>query len=155
MNWLLIDCFEAERRYFNSSEDIQEADLKRFLHHESVNRNRFAYKIEEKLIQLGIKPLQYTTKKGNLHRTWIDEKNVLTENKWKQLLNSCIKQDERCLSRYSEILKSSNLPKDIQQMLLQQRNIILQSLDKAIIFRRRNEVPAHKPDPKVRRLKAI
>lgn len=155
LNWLLADCLEAERRYFNASEDIQDSVVKRFLNHESVNRNRYAAILEEKLLQAGIKPQKFLTKKGNLHRNWLEIKNVLTTKKWKRLLNSCIQQDERCLDRYTHLLWHSSLPPDILLVLQQQRNGVVDALDKAILLKKRPDVPEPQTDPKVRKLKAM
>jgi len=57
LNWLLSESFEAERVYYNASEDVQQVELKRFFNHESVNRNRFSYEISEQLVQVWIERL--------------------------------------------------------------------------------------------------
>lgn len=155
LNWLLTDCLESERRYYNASEDIQEADLKRFLYHESVKRNHHAALITEKLLQAGCEPLKFQNKKGNLHRDGLEVKKILTSKKWKKYLIACIKQDERCLHRYAEILRLQELPKDILRMLQVQRKSLLEALDQAVIFKNRKNVPVPKLDPKVRKLRAM
>ena len=155
LNWLLEDSFEAERLYYNASEDVQEVNLKRFLNHETVNRNRFSHKISEQLVQAGIEPKKQWVQKGNLDRDWRQEKKALTKTRPLKLLKKCTIKDQENLKLYEEILEEKRLPKEILQVLKNQRQMILRSLEEAEKFRTSVIGLQPEKEPKVRKLKAI
>lgn len=155
LNWLLTESFEAERVYYNASEDVQQVELKRFFHHESVNRNRFSYEISEQLVQAGVEPHKDWVQKGNLHRDWRQEKKALTCSRPLKLLKKCRERDEKNLALYEEILKEKRLPKDVLKVLKRQRATILESLSKAQKFRNGEKALDPGNKPKVRTLRAI
>lgn len=155
LNWLLSESFEAERVYYNASEDVQQVELKRFFNHESVNRNRFSYEISGQLVQAGIEPHKAWVQKGNLHRDWRQEKKALTSHRPLKLLKKCKERDEKNLQLYEEILKERRLPKEVLKLLKRQRAIILNSLSKAQKFRTGEKALDPENEPKVRTLKAI
>lgn len=155
LNWLLSQSFEAERVYYNASEDVQQVELKRFLHHQSVNRNRFSYELSEQLVQAGIEPHKDWVQKGNLHRDWKQEKKALTHQKPMKLLRKCRERDENNLKLYDEILQEKRLPKETLKLLKHQRRVILESLMASERFRTQPQSTTPDQGPKVRTLRAI
>lgn len=155
LNWLLSQSFEAERTYYNASEDVQQIDLKRFLHHQSVNRNRFSYEISEQLVQAGVEPHRDWIQKGNLHRDWRQEKKALTQQKPMKLLQKCRERDEQNLKLYDDILQEKRLPKEALKLLKYQRRVILESLLASERFRTPSQKETLNKGAKVRTLRAI
>lgn len=155
LNWLLSESFEAEKVYYNASEDVQQVELKRFFNHESVNRNRFSYEISEQLVQAGVEPKQEWVQKGNLHRDWRQEKKALTHQRPLKLLKKCMDRDEKNLKLYDELLTEKNLPKDVLKILKRHRRAILESLQKAEKYKKGERTEEPIQTPKVRTLKAI
>ncbi|MGB7843394.1 MAG: DUF2383 domain-containing protein [Salinimicrobium sp.] len=155
LNWLLSQSFEAERVYYNAGEDVQQVELKRFLNHQSVNRNRFSYEISEQLVQVGVEPAKDWIQKGNLDRDWRQEKKALTKNRPLKLLKKCRERDEENLLLYEELLADSKMPKEVIYMLKKQKKIIEQSLETAEKFRNGEQALDPQNRPRVRKLKAI
>lgn len=155
LNWLLSESFEAERVYYNASEDVQQVELKRFFNHESVNRNRFSYEISEQLVQAGVEPHQDYVNKGNLHRNWRQEKKALTQHRPLKLLKKCRERDEKNLELYDEILKEKRVPKPVLKLLKRQRATILDALSKSQKYKTGEKALDPNNEPKVRTLKAI
>ena len=155
LNWLLTQSFEAEKIYYNAGEDVQQVELKRFLNHETVNRNRFSYEISEQLVQAGVEPHKDYVKKGNLDRDWRQEKKALTKNRPLKLLKKCIRKDEENLELYNEILEEKILPKEVLKILKKQKEGILGSLNKAEKFRSGETALDPGSRPRVRKLRAI
>ncbi|WP_035336203.1 DUF2383 domain-containing protein [Dokdonia sp. PRO95] len=118
LNDLLDECFWAERRYFNAAEDIQITEYKRFLSHESVNRNRFCHKIVERMSQEGIEPSRLDIVKGNSNRDWIEVKAALENSKPKYLIGECMVQDEVVLNLLKDIIDDGWLPVNILEVLV-------------------------------------
>lgn len=155
LNWLLSESFEAERIYYNASEDVQQVELKRFFNHESVNRNRFSYEISEQLVQAGIEPAKEWAQKGNLHRDWREEKKALTSSKPLKLLKKCRKKDEENLEIYNELLEQKSLPKEAHKLLKKQKEIILSAVEKCKKFESGEQALDPQNRPRVRTLKAM
>ena len=155
LNWLLAESFEAEKIYYNASEDVQQVELKRFFNHETVTRNRFSYEISEQLVQAGVEPAKEWVQKGNLDRDWKQEKKALTKTKPLKLLKKCRGKDEENLKLYDEILSDNRLAKDVLKILKKQRKTILESLAKAKTFELGQEAMDSQNEPRVRTLKAI
>ena len=155
LNWLLAQSFEAEKVYYNASEDVQQVELKRFFNHESVNRNRFSYEISEQLVQAEVEPVKEWVQKGNLERDWRQEKKALTKNRPLKLLKKCRTQDEENLKLYNEIIEEKRLPKEVLQILKKQKKSIEQSLAAAEKFETGEKALDPNQRPRVRTLKAM
>ena len=155
LNWLLAQSFEAEKVYYNASEDVQQVELKRFFNHESVNRNRFSYEISEQLVQADVEPVKEWVQKGNLDRDWRQEKKALTKSRPLKLLKKCCERDEENLKLYNEIIEEKKLPKEVIQILKKQRTTIEKSLETAEKFRTGEQALDPKKRPRVRTLKAM
>lgn len=155
LNKLLEKSFKAERIYYNSAEDVQEVNLKRFLAHQSVDRNRFSHEISEQLVQAKIEPRTKWIQKGHFKRDWREELRVLEKKQPLKYLKKCIKRDEKNLKLYEEIIEAETLPKNILKMLKKQQQSIQNALVTAEKFRTGETplMPAH--TSKVIALKAI
>lgn len=155
LNWLLEDSFEAERLYYNASEDVQEVNLKRFFNHESVNRNRFSHEISEQLVQAGIEPKKMWVQKGHLDRDWRAEKKALTKTRPLKLLRKCTEIDQKNLELYNEIIQEKDLSGEILKLLKKQRSVIKKSLEQAEKFSTCEISLKQDNEPKVRTLQAM
>lgn len=155
LNWLLVNSFEAERVYYNASEDVQEVGLKRYFAYQSVDRNRFSHQISEQLVQAGIEPLKKWAEKGNLDRDWRAERNVLIKKRPLKYLKKCLKRDEENLILYNEILEENSLPKEILKMLKNQKESILKGMAEGEKFRTGETPLMPESKAKVRTLRAI
>lgn len=155
LNRLLAASFEAERVYFNASEDVQEVELKRFFSHQSVTRNRFSHGISEHLVMAGFEPGTKWAEKGHPERDWKEEKKVLEKKRPLAYLRSCKIRDEKNLKLYEEVLEEKNLDPELLRMLRRQSISIKKSLLEGEKFQS-GEIPLEpKKETKVRKLKAI
>ncbi|WZL88402.1 DUF2383 domain-containing protein [Salinimicrobium sp. 3283s] len=155
LNWLLTESFEAERIYYNASEDVQQVELKRFFNHETVNRNRFSYEISEQLVQAGIEPARDWVQKGNLDRDWREERKALVKAKPLKLLKKCRKKDQENLELYNELLEKKALPKEILKLLKKQKETIENAVEKCQKYESGEEALDPSNQPRVRKLKAV
>lgn len=155
LNLLLAQSFEAEKIYYNASEDVQQVELKRFFNHESVNRNRFSYEISEHLVQADVEPVKEWVQKGNLERDWRQEKKALTNTRPLKLLKKCKAQDEENLKLYNEIIEEKQLPKEVLQILKKQKKSIEESLATAEKFETGERALDPNQRPRVRTLRAM
>lgn len=127
LNDLLDECFWSERRYFNAADDIQVTEYKRFLSHESVNRNRFCHKIVERMSQEGLEPSRLDVIKGNDNRDWLEVKAALENVKAKHLIEPCLEQDHIVLEHLKVLIDDGWLPVNILEVLVPMEFQIKQS----------------------------
>ncbi len=145
LNDLLDECFWAERRYFNAAEDIQVTEYKRFLSHESVNRNRYCHRIVERMSQEGMEPSRLDIVKGNANRDWIEVKAALENSKPKHLIKECLEQDEVVLNILTGLIDDGWLPVNILEVLvpmefqMKQSHIEISKLQKKMKKKRKKE----------------
>ncbi|WGK63778.1 DUF2383 domain-containing protein [Croceiramulus getboli] len=157
LNELLEEFFRAERLYYDAAEDLQQVDFKRFLNHESVNRNRFATKLIFALSQAGVDPSRLSVPKGNKNRTAIDTKNILEKTELDNVLTRCYKQDTKVIQGIdSGLAHREKFNADIYQLLVRSKNEILASnIALKEMQERLHAEEAKTKHTKIRRLKAI
>lgn len=157
LNELLEELFRAERYYYDAAEDLQKVEFKRFLNHESVNRNRYATKLVSVLSQAGVDANRLSVPKGNKKRTAIDTKNILEKTEIDDVLNRCYSQDTTVIGHIDNSLKhKEKYNADIFELLVRSKNEIL---DSNISLKEKqeklHEKEAKSKDTTIRRLKAI
>lgn len=127
LNDLLDECFWSERRYFNAAEDIQKTEWKRFLSHESVNRNRYCNHIITALDQEEQEVDRLDVIKGFPNRDWHDVKAALVNPQADHLIEECIKQDIIVLELVKVIIEDGWLPTHILEIMVPMEFQIKQS----------------------------
>ncbi len=127
LNDLLDECFWAERRYFNAAEDIQKTEWKRFLGHESVNRNRFCNHIITALSQEEQDVERLDIIKGFPNRDWHDVLAALENPQADHLIEECLKQDMVVLDLVNVIITDGWLPTHVLEVLVPMEFQIKQS----------------------------
>lgn len=156
LNDLLDECFWSERRYFNAAEDIQVTAYKRYLSHESVNRNRYCHKIVERMSQEGLTPSRLDVVKGNSNRDWMEVKAALENGKPKHLIQPCLEQDHVVLEHLKQLIDDSWLPVNILEILVPMEFQIKQShIDLAKLRKKLKKKKERKKKKTLRKNKVI
>ena len=117
LNRLLVACFEAEKLYYNTAQDAQTTDLKRFLNYMAVERNRMSHDISNELHSRDIKPLKQDSEKGHVDRSWKEIKEALAHFDAEAIINSCVSRDKDNINRYNGLLERKELPDGILEIL--------------------------------------
>jgi uncharacterized protein (TIGR02284 family) len=127
---LLEKNYDAQKGYIKAMEDSKNSNFKKFLQRQAAQRNRFATELDQQIRSLNEKPKESGSFTGNLHRTWIDIKSAVAENKDEAVLEECIRGEKASWKEYNEKLKENNFPPKISDVLQKQASEIHQTLNR-------------------------
>lgn len=127
---LLEKNYDAEKGFKKALEDSDHQNLKGFLKHQAVKRNRFATEIDKMLHDLDEKPKESGSTTGSAHRAWIDVKSAFTGKDDDGILKECIRGDKASVDEYEEKMKKNNFPANIGSVLNKQLSDIKQTVSK-------------------------
>ncbi len=114
---LLKMTFESEKRYYETAEDIQIVELKRFLNHQSVERNKYANELVEAFTFNEIEPEMLFIKKGSQKHNGLDLKIVLENSKYLPIVRKCLNYDEDIIEKCAMLVRDKSIPVDILEVI--------------------------------------
>ncbi len=114
---LLKMIFESEKRYFEAAEYVQIVELKRFLNHQSVERNRYANELTEAFTFNKIEPDVLFIKNGIQKHNGLDLKRVFENSKYIPIMNKCFIYDENIIEKCAMSIRDKSIPVDILEVI--------------------------------------
>ncbi len=105
---LLHLVFLAEKKYYESAEDIQEVTVRRYLYHQSSQRNTYCHALIELLVLYDQDPDVLFVSKGKLNRNDLDMKRVWELDFTIPFLKECLDYDEKITAFCQKILDKSS-----------------------------------------------
>ena len=126
---LLEKNYDAEKGYKKALVDTKDENLRRFLKRQIVQRNHFATELDKIIRSLNEKPKEKGSATGDLHRTWMNIKTMLSANKNEALLEECIRGEKASKKEYEEKLKKYKFPPSISEILKRQLSEITTTVD--------------------------
>lgn len=124
LNHLLERNYDAEKGYKKAAEDIENSLLKDFFKDYSGQRYSFGHEIKEEIRQMNGEPDKGSSVKGDLHRTWIDVKSLLTGKDDEAVVKECIRGETTALEDYEDALRRNDLPPSTRQVVQRQHDQI-------------------------------
>lgn len=110
--------------YTLASESIKNDNFKNFLKSYALQRKKYADEIEAELVKRDFKGGDNTSIMGDLHEAFMKLRNSISEIKDENILNECARGENQTVSDYEKVLKSNQLPPDLQKMAMQQHDRI-------------------------------
>jgi len=130
LNELLIKNLDAKKGYKNAAENVGSPKLTRFFLKQSEQREKFAKDLRMEILKYGQIPAETGSFAGAVHRNWMDLKALFASNNEEAILEEAIRGEEESISYYDTILEESHLPESIRFLLIQQKNTILNTIEK-------------------------
>ena len=127
LNDLLTKNYDAEKGYKEAAGKIEHQTLRSYFENQSNNRYDFGHEIKGLITKYGGEPDKGTSITGDLHRAWIAIRDAFTSGD-KDIYNECIRGEEAFSEEYGETLSDHNLPQDVRDLVMKQKN----SVDKAL-----------------------
>ena len=124
LNHLLERNYDAEKGYKKAAEDIDNSLLKDFFKDYSGQRYSFGHEIKEEIRLMNGEPDKGSSVKGDLHRTWIDVKSLLTGKDDEAVVKECIRGETTALEDYEDALRRNDLPPSTRQVVQRQHDQI-------------------------------
>lgn len=132
LNHLVAICNDGKFGYETAAEDAESSELKSMFTGYSTQRAEYASQLKEYVRSSGGDPDKDGGPLGALHRAWIDVKSALSSKDNKAVLGACITGEKAAIEAYDDVLNDSdiNLPVNIREMLITQRNGIQEALNR-------------------------
>lgn len=118
--------------YRTAQDDIQEIDIDlHALFGQKIGQSEdFISELADIVMKHGGTPKTDSTMMGKMYRQWMDFKATLTREDRESVLNSCSFGERAAIEEYDDTLSSSTeIPSDIRQVIMNQRDKIQSSFD--------------------------
>ena len=103
-------------------------DLKTVFQEKISQSKTYVHKLDSYVRAQGEQPAEDTTVSGKLYRVWMDFKATLASDDRAAVLNSCVFGESAALKEYESVLSAdSEIPSEVLQMLVEQRDTIRRS----------------------------
>ena len=108
---------DAERGYRKAAENADSDGLKTFFEDKSRDRKIFNDYLKQEILLNFENLKEEGSFTGTLHRTWMDLKSVFSKNSDAAMLEEAIRGDKSAVEEYEEILKNTELPPKIADII--------------------------------------
>lgn len=126
LNDIVVKNYDASKGYRRAAENLEHSSYGELFRKNAHQRMEFAGKLQEEIRVLGGEPNKDGSIMGNAHRAWMDFKEALASNKTEAVLEECCTGEKVAMKEYDELLEKE-IPKPIQDLVVEQRNHVNQS----------------------------
>ncbi|MGB5941692.1 MAG: PA2169 family four-helix-bundle protein [Leeuwenhoekiella sp.] len=134
LNELLEKNYDAEAGYKQAADQVGNNSLKEYFNARAKNRYDFGHQLKAEMKTFGVEPDKGTSLKGDAHRTWINLKSTFTSDKDEAVLEETIRGEKSFIDEYDEVINNENLPASTKNILVSQRNSVVDALETARAF---------------------
>lgn len=127
LHFLAERCNDGAEGYSLAGNLIDNAQLRLWLFDKGDQRRAFAVVLNELAIEHGGEADLDSTFLGKLHREWLDFKSDIVDPSIAEVLEECIRGEEKAAADYRHILNEHTLPLAIERIVRQQATAIAHS----------------------------
>lgn len=128
LNTLLTRNYDAEKGFKEAAENVDHPLLKDFFIGSASQRYDFGHQIKDEIAKVGGEPDKGTSGSGDVHRVWMNLKDLFTSQNGKAMLEECDRGEKAALHDYNKVLKDDQLPPDAKKVIQRQRETITQNI---------------------------
>ena len=129
LNSLLEKNYDAEKGYKLASEKVKNEKLKRFFTERAQERYDFGHELKTEIRNFGENPDKGSSLAGDAHRSWMNLKASLSDDKDESVLEEAIRGEKAAVEEYESVLKEQEIPASTSNILMKQKNSIVASLN--------------------------
>lgn len=118
LNHLIERNYDAEKGFKQVVEGIEHKGFQKIMDKSIQERYRFGHEIKAIMGDLGMKPEKGSSVEGDLHRAWMNIREIFSTNNDAAMLDEAIRGESHALDAYIEILNSTDLQKGHADILL-------------------------------------
>ncbi|THD69057.1 PA2169 family four-helix-bundle protein [Robertkochia marina] len=135
LNILLVKAYDAEKEYLNAMNKVEEPEIKMFFKRTAEQRGDFARDLRREILSYGQIPEDSGSFRGDTVKFWTNLKALLSQNKVEVVLEECLKEENRIIEEYNEILEDQRtLPPTTAELLIEHRAAIKRTMNKVKLF---------------------
>ncbi len=128
LNLLLTRNYDAEKGFRKAAIKVDQPWLSDFFKGSSVQHNQFGHQLSDEIRKLNGKPDKYPSLEGNVHRAWMNIKELLSARDSMAMLQECDRGQKMALEAYERILEESALTPSSRKIVQQQRETITENI---------------------------
>ncbi len=129
LNELLEKNYDAEKGYKLAAEKVKSERLKNFFSERAQERYDFGHELKAEIRNFGENPDKGTSIAGDMHRSWMNLKASLSNDKDEAVLEESVRGEKAAVEEYEAIIKESDIPASTGNILIKQKNAIVASLN--------------------------
>lgn len=129
LNELLEKNYDAEKGYKLAAEKVKNPELKSFFKQRAQERYDFGHELKAEIRNFGENPDKGSSLAGDAHRSWMNLKASLSNDKDETVLEEAIRGEKAAVKEYEDILGDSEIPASTGNILMKQKNAIVASLN--------------------------
>jgi len=129
LNELLEKNYDAEKGYKLAAEKVKNQQLKSFFSDRAQERYDFGHELKTEIRNFGENPEKGSSLKADAHRSWMNLKASLSNDKDESVLEEAIRGEKSAVEEYESVMKEKELPASTQNILMKQKNAIVASLN--------------------------
>lgn len=129
LNELLEKTYDAEKGYKKAAENVDSIGLKSFFKQKADDRYNFGHELKKEIKLFGEQPDKGGSTTGDLHRAWMDTKNLLSINNEESMLEEAIRGEKASVEEYERVLDDVSIPQSTKSILENQRAKIESNLN--------------------------
>lgn len=129
LNELLEKNYDAEAGYKAAADNVKNDKLKQFFKERAQDRYNFGHELKEEIRSYGEEPDKGTSWKGDAHRTWMNLKSTLSNDKDEAVLEEAVRGEKAAVQDYQEVLNETELAPSTKTVLEKQRNSVKAALE--------------------------
>jgi uncharacterized protein (TIGR02284 family) len=130
LNNLIETARDSAKGFETSAQNVKSPELKKNFQEWSQQREEFTRQLQDKVSQLGAKPVDHGSAAGAIHRGWVTLKGVLSQGD-KAIVNEIIRGEGVAEKAFKEAAEKKDVPADVKKVIEQQHKKIQESLDYA------------------------
>ena len=125
LNDLVRICKDGIEGYTLAAKEATSSGLKALLNSYVEQRSRFANELQSEVERVGWKPETNGSVAGDLHRTWMAVKSVVTNRDDSAILAECETGEQVAVETYEMALRHKDLPARVLSTVERQYNMIV------------------------------
>lgn len=129
LNRLLTRNYDAEEGYKTVATKVAHPEMRDFFTHNSKERNSFGHEIKNIMSEMNIKAEKGTSISGDIHRAWINVRDVLSANSDEAILAEAERGEDFAIEDYKEAVENAAISPDNRRKLSDHLNSIKNSKD--------------------------
>ncbi|GAA0715357.1 ferritin-like domain-containing protein [Aquimarina litoralis] len=124
LNDLLEKTYDAEKGFKKAAENVKHSSLKNYFNQKAQERYEFGHELKSEIKSFGQEVDKGGSITGNLHRTWMDVKSLVSGNNEESMLEEAIRGEKASVEEYEDVLAETTLPPSTQTILAKQKQKI-------------------------------
>lgn len=127
LNRLLTRNYDAEKGYQEVAEKVEHPEMRSFMMNNAKQRYDFGHELKDIMGDMSIKPDKGTSISGDVHRAWLNVKDLISKQSDEAILDEAERGEEYAIEDYENAISNAELSPNNKRKLSDHLNSIKKS----------------------------